>query len=635
MTFVFALLLIGFFSAALFGWGALFCRITNTDRNNTAVVIVLGLSTWVFLGGILNALSLAYSGVLDAVALLGIVLCALQYKDVLQKLPREKSLQVYAVALFAVMLIIMGFVTATQLPPEAYNFHDDYEKYFAHPQRMLQTGTLFGSALSAIGSETLGGQAFLQGFILSNFSFEMLNGFDAVFCLFLCLILVGSAGWGQTKVAFICLLSVVLVIVINPQYVNISALYSASALVIALVLYMSQPGNIDDVELTLPNPVSVAIMFAALVAIKMTFIPYVIVYFLVIVVSVMVVTRTVRIAWQWAYKVTLWGLLFIAPWILLHAPHYIQLAGAEAKKGLGVSPEEDLQLFSSEPLWYGASFLHYTLLAVGILLLGILMFYAACKDNDLNARRVFIAIAGASISGALVYFFLIIVFGPLHAGYDHALRYSLPVLIGLSAIVFPVFARYLATERSDLFSKGQQIAFVVIVVAMMIGFSPAAIKRFDQAMSGGSILAFSSFATSEKYLQYNREVLYGDRKNIVQKIQNTIPEGAKVVAWIYTPFYLDFTRNTIIDVDPAGLQSPWAKVSGASYLMWEYNGFATRTTENYQNEAVGVGKFERAKAYTSYKFSEFINELSKKGKVIYHDGRFGVVEIDAKTVFKP
>ena len=83
----------------------------------------------------------------------------------------------------------MIFTIATQLPPSIYNFHDDYQKYFAYPVRMVETGTVFGSPLSAMGLQTLGAQAFLDGFVVAFFPIGYINGVDAVFGLFLCLIL--------------------------------------------------------------------------------------------------------------------------------------------------------------------------------------------------------------------------------------------------------------------------------------------------------------------------------------------------------------------------------------------------------------------------------------------------------------
>ena len=98
---------------------------------------------------------------------------------------------------------------------------------------MLQTGTLFGSPLSALGSQTLGGQAFLHGFILAFFPIRYLNGLDALFGQALCLLLVLGFAWNRPERAPFAAAAMLLIVLVNPQYVNVSPLYLGSALVMA------------------------------------------------------------------------------------------------------------------------------------------------------------------------------------------------------------------------------------------------------------------------------------------------------------------------------------------------------------------------------------------------------------------
>jgi hypothetical protein len=139
-----------------------------------------------------------------------------------------------------VISLIIGFTIETQLPPRVFNFHDDFEKYFTYPVRMLQTGTLFGSPLSAIGLETLGGEAVLHGIIINHFPIPYINGADAVFGLLLCLVLVVSVVPRRLPFLPISLLGLLMVFFINPQYVNVSALYLGSAFMMASILLLSR-----------------------------------------------------------------------------------------------------------------------------------------------------------------------------------------------------------------------------------------------------------------------------------------------------------------------------------------------------------------------------------------------------------
>lgn len=636
LTIVAAFLLIGIFSSSLFGWGIAFKRLAKMDFGNVAVTVMLGFALWIFIGGILNLLRLAYPIVLDSMVVSGFIFFLFQYKVFIRNIPRERTLQLYALTFFIMTIAIIGFVISTLLPPDAYNFHDDYEKYFSHPVRMLQTGTLFGSALSAMGSQTMGAQAFLHGFILNHFSVEMLNGFDLVFCLFLCLILIGSIAWKQPSVAYISILSMLIVFLINPQYVNVSALYSASALVITLVLYMELEQSTDVTYNTLTNPMGLSLIYSALAALKMTFIPFVTLHFIVTIISMSLVIKNKRLVFQWGGQVILWGAIFLSPWLLLHAPHYLLIFGSAPKKTLNMTHStETLNVFSTKPLFYGSTYLHYTLIAIGILLIGIYMLHTITKNRDKKSQRAFISLFSATISGSLAYFLLIIFMGPIHAGYSHALRYSIPILIGLSAVTLPVLSLYLTTQDTKRYPRIQQAIIIAIALSLILSLLPSAIKRIEQARENGSILSFSAFASSKNYIGYNTYVLKGKRKEYIQILQKKIPSNTKILAWISTPFYLDYSRNEIVDVEPMGLQSPWAIVNGVNYVLWEYKGFAVRLNRDYDNLLSSPGKFARDQGFTSIKFLKFLIKISKNENVIYNDGHIIIVKVNSDMEFKP
>jgi hypothetical protein len=136
---------------------------------------------------------------------------------------------------------------------------------------------------------------------------------------------------------------------------------------------------------------------------------------------------------------------------------------------------------------------------------------------------------------------------------------------------------------------------------VVLAFIPFAIDRFDQAMTAGSILRFD-IAWEEWFLKYNQDVLYGSVREKVKKAQQSIPAGEPVIAWINTPFHLDFARNPIYDLEPAGLTTPWAKMPSARYLMVE-RGLATRPLPDYVREATGPGARARKQAAYTLNFA--------------------------------
>ena len=92
----------------------------------------------VFLGGILNLARIAYPSALAIVVGIGILLSLIGFR-----VPPAR---------FLLAVPVLIFTIATQLPPSVYNLYDDYQKYFAYPVRMLETGTVFGSPSQRNGS---------------------------------------------------------------------------------------------------------------------------------------------------------------------------------------------------------------------------------------------------------------------------------------------------------------------------------------------------------------------------------------------------------------------------------------------------------------------------------------------------
>jgi hypothetical protein len=173
-----SLIVIALATLMLWGWGQAFRRALSLEPGTWPSTVALGMAVVVFLGGILNLARIVYPWALALVSVTGMLLSLIALR----------------------------------------------------PVRMLETGTVFGSPLSAMGMQTLGAQAFLDGFAVAFFPIQYINGVDAVFGLFLCLIL-ASQITQHRLMTMVCMLSV---IYINPQHVNISTLYCGSALIMAI-----------------------------------------------------------------------------------------------------------------------------------------------------------------------------------------------------------------------------------------------------------------------------------------------------------------------------------------------------------------------------------------------------------------
>ena len=353
------------YCCALFGWGRVLRHFMGMADGSWAVTIALGMALWVSIGGVLNLTRLAGPRSLTAMVVIGIILFLFSLRNTRQSwpvpLPQGRVLAGRAL-LMAVAIGVLAFVVVTQLPPATYNVHDDFQKYLSHPVRMLQTGTLFGSPLSAIGWETLGGQAFLQGFVMAHFPIQYINGFDAVFALFLCLLLIAGFAWQRPAMVPAAALAMVALVAINPQYVNVSALYSGSALMLAAIFLATDPAEHGSQPVP---PLALGLVYAAVLVLKPTFTLFAFLHVLFMAVVVAVGARKPGHGLAWGAAAAGWGFMFLAPWIVLHGAHYLSAIADPMSWSASNASLTLVNIFSTSRLLYGGTLAHYTGLAAG------------------------------------------------------------------------------------------------------------------------------------------------------------------------------------------------------------------------------------------------------------------------------
>lgn len=224
---------------SLWGTGAFVRRKVGAKSWPWPVSITVGVAIMVFIGGVLNVLRVAYAPALWGVTAVGFVLSLQELRRVDLQRIRSQVRRLEFIATAMVITAVIGFTMFTQLPPSAFNVHDDLQKYFTYPVRMLATGTLLGSPLDGLGYQTLGGLSFLQAIVLSVLPIGYINGVDAVFGLLVLMFITASAGWRRSQWFPAALVGPVLIIAINPLSVNVSGLYLGGALMAACVMLVA------------------------------------------------------------------------------------------------------------------------------------------------------------------------------------------------------------------------------------------------------------------------------------------------------------------------------------------------------------------------------------------------------------
>jgi len=242
------------------------------------------------------------------------------------------------------------------------------------------------------------------------------------------------------------------------------------------------------------------------------------------------------------------------------------------------------------------------------------------KDTDM----VGVVASGLTVIAS---YLMIILLGRGFLGYVANLRYTVPYLIAGAPIMIAL-AYVLVRGESALTFKQPIIAGLVCFQLLIIaGFEDNLIARVRQALQSGNVLAFPALATTEHYLDYNENVLYGDVGSRISKAQSTIPPGRKVLAWVMTPFHLDYGRNVIVDVDPSGIGKAEAQMPrGIEYFLLEYRGYALYPFETYM-----LDPSRRQNAELCINFQAQLSNLGQNADVLYDDGQIVVFRVEHRS----
>jgi hypothetical protein len=624
---------------SLYGYGNSFQRVVSSIRiASWPITIVLGMGIVIFLGGILNLVGLAYTWMLDTIVAVGLVMYFFTFR--FSKLKQAFKQPANFKQSFLKDLPALALISATGIVA------DDFQKYFTYPLRMLQTGTLSGSPFNALGSETLGGEAFLQGFVVNHLPIQYINGFGLLFCVLLGMLILYEFGKRHALPIPITLLSLLLFVFINPQYVNISSLYSGSLLILSLIIFIADyPGltNIDRKSGRFAGIV-IGLFYSSLVILKPTFLLFIIPHFAFLLVGIGMATRDVRQVFRMAMTVASASALFVSPWLLMYFQQYSAAIGAASLTGNGLaSPTLPApNLFSTIPVKYGSSFAAYTLGVMLIMGCAAGAYFSKCRKLEGNANWAMFVGSCASIGVA--YLLMMFIIAP-HVGDRPVLRYFCPILIGALPAVFLVAARYISDEQSSVLRWGVIASLVAPLILMLGMYSSSAIDRMQKATDYGSMLAFPMNDFLIHNLISERKLNNARIHQTLERLQRIVPPEDKLLVWIWEPFYLNYTRNRILDVNIAGINTPWVNLPvtsdydeivkyfqliGVQYILVNkeflgkqyYNNnmrFAASPIENYRK--VGI---------TILRFIEMLNSLAEKeNNIIFNDDVYMLLHISA------
>jgi hypothetical protein len=590
------------------------------------LTITLGLGGVIFLGGVANALGVAYPAVLNAMILAGLAAVVPKLVRAGARGPGGSRASLSGGWALVPLLAVGGFLAAHLVPQKSYNIYDDFEKYFAYPMKMLATGTLGGNRLSAIGGETLGGQAFLQGFVVAHLPPAYVGTLDTFLGLLLC---VALAGFAVTPVAGVAaaLAAELAVIVLNPEIININSVFTGAALVMAVVFLSARLRSPEANEATGdPAPARkdsaptawLGLLYAGLIALKTTFLLFVVLHPLLLALTRAGVERRGGAGWRAALSSLIWTGVFLSPWIILSASNY-WAAWHAATLSIPPSGQEVFSLISMRPELYGGTQACHTAVAGAALLAALFGVGAACRGWLHPSPAAAAAIAGLATAGA-TYFVLVLGLNP-YFGHEGATRYGCPIVIGTIPAAMRLWD---GLDWKSGFRRWMPIGVLGLAVAT---FLPCAVARIRQVAQYDTPLAFSPSVSAPAFIAYNRDVLWGETRQRLAAVQRLVPPHALILAWVSNPFWLDFKRNSVVETNPAGVGSRWAWPPVANYFLWEYRGYSVKypgfvawTPADYAKIFYGECAIDRINSARALGFVLYLEDHAKKAEVLYHDG---------------
>ena len=231
------------------------------------------------------------------------------------------------------------------------------------------------------------------------------------------------------------------VIAINPQYVNISPLYSGALLVAGLIVSGAMLGKASDRVRAKPafrSEITLALLASALVTLKLTLAFFTLCYLLFFWVIQFVQSRQRSSALKSALVTGCLSGMPILPWALVQLPILLQAKrlGPEFGQGATVAANypsmtaHDITgLFAIGPLLYGSNPLSFHLLVAICLLIALSGLWSWRRRSASERGAGLSSVVAAGFSVPAIYLLNAELFTA-----DTGIRYSCPVLIGVVAV---------------------------------------------------------------------------------------------------------------------------------------------------------------------------------------------------------
>ena len=526
------------------------------------------------------------------------------------------------------------YLCTLNLLPSVMNWHDDFEKYLKHPVRILATGGLQTGPFDASGESVLGGMAFLHSIALLVGSLQFVTVIDGVIAPVCALLIFASACKHLGVHPLWTVFGTLLFLSIDPMVVNISAVYM---IVLPLVVLFSASIQAPDGEGQYRGWILLlSLSYAALITVKSSSAFFVPLHFSLTLGAMLLARRLTRERLKYMIFIPVVVSGMTLPWFLVH---WEKLLGAFTvtqtldASGSGIRVvSEQWEPLSTEVLFYtfGISSLTISLLLAGVFGTFIQSLFAYRKAP--SPQQLMQAVNSLSVflffTAAMVYLV------PRMNGLDAVLRYVMPFLLASSVLFF-----YASSTKTKSKGRPSHLLLRAYALVCILLFMPSLTARYLQAKELGHVIAIPFFKDS-RYIGYSQWLLGDTNKRRFIEAQLHTPENAKLLVWSLGSYHLDYSRNSIWDVDPSGFSAPWQKFPFEGTLdsqlrflvehevdsiIWQYDGFGIRTAKALRRPNLPL----RVEInWGTICFAKFLTEISKRDDlvhVVYDDGSLRVI----------
>jgi hypothetical protein len=422
-------------------------------------------------------------------------------------------------------------------------------------------------------------------------------------------------------------------IIINPQYVNISALYSGSLMILALIYAsllfcesLNKAGQQEIIKASIPF----TLIAATLVSLKQTFAPYAVSYCIIFFIVLFIACKQRRRTAMVAGISAAMTVIMLAPWIFSVSDKILIFYHKFSSKiGLeSVAPAQSSRdsifsdLFSAKKLFYGGYTYDFTFAVLCSLALAFLAIYWLLKKKGQAHQEYMLVLIPAGISLFIAY----IANAHFARAFDVGIRYSAPLIIAgfpSAAILFAAGQKHKQSVSFINQTGGRQLITITLLIICIGMFARGTGVRLNILVNTGTML---SFPIDDKYIQYNQVIMSNDERQAVLSIQNLSAADSTILAWFEAPFHLDFARNNIFtlsapeivkesagfkknDLEDPVLLKRFLRNSGIRYVLW------------------GYAEVPKARYPFTFELENGLEALARQSPILFNDGRRVMFEL--------